>query len=70
MVFLNLRSGSKAGLLFHSKRASRCKARARFRAESRNRTRGRGNRRRYLEEGDKEWICRLAKNHSVLGSVR
>jgi hypothetical protein len=39
MVFLNLRSGSKAGLLFHSKYTSRRKARARFRAESRKRTR-------------------------------
>jgi hypothetical protein len=31
MVFLNLRSGSKAGPLFHSKRASRRNARARLR---------------------------------------
>jgi hypothetical protein len=28
MVFLNLRAGSKAGLLFHSKHASRRKVRA------------------------------------------
>jgi hypothetical protein len=28
MVFLNLRGGSKAGLLFHSKRASRRRARS------------------------------------------
>jgi hypothetical protein len=35
MVFLNLRSGSKAGLLFHSKHASRRNARTGFRAESR-----------------------------------
>ncbi len=33
MVFLSLRSGSKAGLLFHSKHASRRKARAHLRVE-------------------------------------
>jgi hypothetical protein len=39
MVFLNLRSGSKAGLVFRNKHASRRRARARFPADSRRRTR-------------------------------